>query len=194
MNYAIRPATPTPIICRKDAQGHMVVYLLDTLHPEDGGTIEKWTVGDRLNTSRVSLSDYHVSKGLSDMDEQIVADRFVESWGARNGIAVRRRLYKQSPHHLAQQRSADTSMVPIPNKEPATESLSDQPIIGTDKRIENASKEQALKGFSEALKTAQLMYTQTEVDQKIAYMKQDLADKLIVALTRTLLDVLWKNN
>lgn len=191
MNYAIRPATPTPIICRKDNQDHLVVYLLDTLHP-DTNSIEKWTVGDKLNTLRVNLSDYQVSKGLADTEEQVVADAFVDTWGARNGVVIRKRLWKQSPHHAATQKSADTSLVPPINGNAVQETPKVGEEIKASVESKPVDKDQAIQSFEAAIKSAQVMYTQTELDQTVATMKQELADKLIVAFTKALLDVLWK--
>lgn len=194
MNYAIRPATPTSIICRKDNQGNLVVYLLDTLHTDGGGSIEKWTVGDDKTTTRVALADYHVSKGVSDMDEQIIADAFVEAWGARNGITIRRRLYKQSPHHLAAQgRSANSTLVPTP----AAGQINGTPLeTESVPPLTTSAKNEAIDKFAKALESAQALFTQADMDkiiaQKVYEMKQELTDKVITAVTKALLEALWK--
>lgn len=101
----------TNIICRQDQNHTPVVFLLDTIDYEHHA-IKAWHPSkDEPEPVNVSLEEYKITKGLSDVDEAKVADVFVKKFGMAR---IRKRLSKHVPELPKQQNN-----LPIVEKAPA---------------------------------------------------------------------------
>jgi hypothetical protein len=83
------------IICRQDSTRNQVVFLLDSLNNETH-TLDIWRGNDK-KLEQVTVDFYRTTRQLSDQDETAIANRFVDTFGIKDGIILRRRLYKSAP-------------------------------------------------------------------------------------------------
>ena len=185
MNYAIRPADQTPIICRKSHDGKNVVFLLSTLHKENM-TLERYNVGDEPTTTRVSVHEYHLSKGLSDAEEALVADEFVKAWNVQNGVILRKRLFKSYHHTPNPRASANTSLRRAADVVPEQQHVA---LLEADPVKLEHSKETALAEFTKVISEAMLVASPVE---NLEAVKKQLANQLLIALTKAIVEVLWE--
>lgn len=88
------------IICRTDSTKTPVVFLLDTLD-SDKGTINIWIDFESNNEVESTLEYYKSTKAMTDLEETALAKKFVEKFGVKDGILLRRRLYWKAPDSAA---------------------------------------------------------------------------------------------
>jgi hypothetical protein len=99
------------IICRQDSTRNQVVFLLDTLN-NDKQTLDVWK-GDGKKIESTTVDFYRTTRSLSDQDETTLANKFVGQFDIKDGIILRRRLYKISPN-FGQDNTAKEAHVPEP--------------------------------------------------------------------------------
>ena|ERR1700741_1912012 len=161
------------IICRTNSNNRPVVFLLDTLD-FDNKSIEAW-YPDTNEIESTTLDYYKTTKSMSDAEETLTANLYVNRFGLGGDFQIRRKLYRSSI---------------LKNLKPATSAQ--QPSSTIEKLEEKKTElEDAITQLQETVDVEDKPpYTEDVFQRKLLKSHTEFKERLIAVLTKAIRDVL----